>query len=176
MVDQLPATTDLTIERILSPLIDVFPGGATAERVRIYADLLRPENFTPGDVRDGVSRLIHVWERTTFPPFAKLLSCCNDARELRLTVERLKAKKLEDGQRFRKLPQELLDAQLAEIRAFRVKVMPKRKPSVRTGRKRCYSAPLTREEIERANRKKRERARHAKAATAVPPSGTDDAA
>ena len=182
MSSQLPATTDLTLERILAPLIDVFPGGATAERVRIYADLLRPEGFDLADVREGVSRLIHVWDRTTFPSFARLLSCCNNARELRITVERLNAKKREDGQQFRKLPQELLDAQLAEIRKLRLRAFPKKEPNIRTDkehrRKVLGYKLLTQAEIDMLNRKKRERekrARHPEAPETSPPNGAEDA-
>ena len=169
MTEQIPATTDHELERILSPLIDVFPQGASAERVRIYADLLRPEGFAPFDLREGVSRLIHVWERTTFPPFAKLMEKCNDARRLRCEVERREAKDQEGAHRPQLLTDDEREAQLAEIRKFRMKVFP-RKPNIHTDReyrrKRLGIKVLTQAENDSLDRNRRALAR--KMADALP--------
>jgi len=168
MAEQLAARNDPdSPERILVPLVDAFPTGATAKRVQIYADEIRTEGFTPDDLREGVSRVIHVWNDTKFPPFARLKACCKDARSLRLTVERNEAKEREDKRVFRKLPQDTLDAQLAEIRQFRLKTWPKRTPDIQTDRearlKHLGIVPLTQDQNDEfnRNRRERERARHA---------------
>lgn len=159
-------------EAILTPLIDVFPQGASAERVRIYAGLLKPEGLAPADVREGVSRLIHVWDRTTFPPFARLLTHCNDARGLRIRVERRVEQDREEEERRVPVSPEVLEAQLAEIRKFRMKVMPEREPDIRidreTRRKHLGITPLSRDEIDTLNRKRRERERARRPAVEVP--------
>lgn len=164
MAEQIPARTDSTIERILAPLIDVFPGGATAERVRIYADLLWPMDFTEDDLREGVQRTIHVWNRTTFPPFAELRSKCADARALRLGAERSESHRREEARTVRKLPPEVIEAELAEIRKFRLKVMPVPAPNIRTDReyrrKKLGIVPLTQKMIDHLNRSRREMERN----------------
>jgi len=177
MAEQIPAATD-DLERILAPLIDVFPQGATADRVRIYANLLRPEKFQPADVREGVNRLIHVWERTTFPPFAKLLACCNDARELRLRVERREAEEREAVAVKHHIPPEVWEKAIEENRALRMKVMPKREPDIRTDReakrKHLGIVPLTKDEIEMIERNKRERERARQAEARTKPANEGD--
>jgi len=163
MNEQIPATTDLSLERILAPLVDVFPRGASAEVVAIYAGHLRPEKFDPADVREGVGRLIHIWDRTTFPPFAKLLTCCNEARQLRVVVERRVAEADEGTALLPKLSPAQIEAQLAEIRKFRLKVMPPKEPSIHLDRefrrKKLGIAPLTQAENDMLDRNRRERER-----------------
>lgn len=119
MTERLPATTDLSVERILKPLIDVFPGGATAERLGIYADLLRPLDYELEDIRKGVGRLIHVWDRTTFPPFAKLRGCVDEERALRLRAERARSDAAESGPADRALSKAEADRAVAANQQLR---------------------------------------------------------
>ena len=179
MNEQIPAATDLSIERILAPLVDVFPGGSSSDRVKIYADLIRPEGFTLPDLRNGIGRLIHVWDNTKFPPFAKLMACCNEARELRLKVERSEAL-INDPKREKcRLSPEQWAVAIAEIRDFRLDFFPPAQPDISTDkearRKHLGIVPLTQAEIEMLQRKKRERMRdrQAKAREKAPPQSED---
>jgi hypothetical protein len=176
---EIPTTTDTTIERLLVPLIDVFPQGATAERLKKYAELLQPEKFTNADLEEGVKRTIHGWDRTTFPPFAKVLANCNGARQTRLEAERWDDdhQGRDRGEKFNDTATKIVHA-VEMFRESRARDMPEREPDIRTNRearqKHLGIKPLTPEEIELFNRNRRERERkRQQESDPKPPQGED---
>jgi len=67
-------------EHTIGKLLEYFPSGGTDSRARTYIKDLRSHRFAIRDVREGVERVIATREQATFPPFAVLLRCCNEAR------------------------------------------------------------------------------------------------
>ena len=90
--------TDARREQLLARLALRFPSGASAERSAGYIDDLRAHKLKIKDVRGGVDAVIATRQDTTFPPFAVLLTKCNEARQKRLQIERFEEQRRERRQ------------------------------------------------------------------------------
>ena len=145
----------------LRKLSEFFPDKCDERQKRLYFERLLGSSHRPEAVEEAVERLIDTHKTRAFPPWSAI------ADRLRDIAARTRA---EEGQRLREgeepwvpMTPEQIEAEIAENRAFRLKVMPEREPDIRTDRaarrKKFGIQPLTQSEIDMLNRKRRERER-----------------
>ncbi len=116
--------TDDLVNQAFWELASDFPGKADPQRTQRYRERLERERFEPQDVVEGLKRVIHTREVSTYPPYAVIRGRTMDARSDRLRAERVH--ELPDdggtGPYLKDLPQAELDALLAEWRVARKKL------------------------------------------------------
>ena len=127
------------------------------ERVKLrYFERLIECRPPPDAMDEAVERLIDTHKTRSLPPWSAIADRLRDIAQRNWVAPGAES----EPEPCRLTPEEI-EAQLAEVRKFRLKVMPPRKPNIRADlearRKKLGYKPLTRAEIDMLNRKKRER-------------------